>query len=158
MFRPGDDPTLLDAVAVESTLARVRVAFLTWRDARLHAGEVAPDLLMVFGSFGCSPSRARTTSDIDVAVAGPGSLGFGARLDLATLLGEATGRDVDVVDLADTHGPLLFSALDGRVLYEEGVARRAGHLSRYWMWKEDFGPLYEAMLAKRRAALLGTGA
>jgi predicted nucleotidyltransferase len=158
MFRPGDDPTPLDATSVETVLSHARAAFLTWRAARLRSGQPAPDVLIAFGSFGCVPSRARTTSDVDIAVAGPRPLGFGVRLDLATLLGEATGREIDVVDLGETEGPLLHSALNGRVLFEEDVGRRAALLSRYWLWKEDFGPLYEAGLAARRAALVGARA
>jgi hypothetical protein len=71
MFRPGDDPTPLDAASVEAVLARVRKSFVAWRAARLGAGEPAP---------------------------------------------EATGRGVDVVDLAETDGPLLHAALCGRML------------------------------------------
>lgn len=157
MFRPGDDPTLLSAAAVDATRAAVLAAFRRWRDDLRAAGGVAPDLLIVYGSFGAIPPRARIGSDVDVAVAGARPVDFGARLDLAVAVGEATGREVDVIDLSATHGPLLHAALCGHVLEEDGIARRAALLSRHWTEEEDFGPAREAMLRARRAAFLGVG-
>lgn len=153
MFRPGDDPTPLDAAAVQTALDAVHQAFTRWCEGRREDGEPTPDLLIVYGSFGSS--TARTSSDVDVAVAGARPLGFGARLDLADALGVATGREVDVLDLQEAHGPLLHAALCGRVLQEDGVARRAALLSRYWTEEEDYGPVRDAMLRARRSAFLG---
>ncbi len=155
MFRPGDDPTLLAPDAVAQVLARVDAAVQVWSRDRQERGEPAPDLAIVFGSFGCTPPRARAASDVDLAVGGDRPLSFLDRLDLAVHVGEATGREVDVIDLAETHGPLLYAALCGKVLHESGVTRRAMHLSRHWIEEEDFGRTRDAMLAARRARWLG---
>ncbi len=155
MFRPGDDPSPLSPDDVARVLAQVDAAVQDWSRERRERGECAPDLAIVFSSFGCTPPRARRASDVDLAVGGPHPLSFADRLDLAVRVGEATGREVDVVDLAETHGPLLYAALCGKVLHERGVTRRALHLSRYWVEEEDFGRTRDAVLASRRARWLG---
>ncbi len=155
MLRPGDDPTLLDPLEAEAVLVVVANAFQRWLVERRIEGRRAPDLLIVFGSFGARPPRARAASDLDVAVAGDVPLDLGTRLDLALALGEAVGREVDVVDLMDTHGSLLHAALSGRVLHERDASRRASLLSRLWTEQEDFGSVRDAMLRTRRRTFLG---
>ena len=55
-------------------------------------------LVYVFGSSGTAYERP--DSDVDVAVLFPQPLSFEERVDLVTRLGDATGRTVDLVDLA----------------------------------------------------------
>lgn len=77
-------------------------------------------LALLFGSE--AQGRARSDSDVDVAVIAPG-------VDLAQLAGDLSsrlGREVDVVDLEDAFVPLLAEVVAHGVVVHEGRSGAAG--------------------------------
>lgn len=109
-------------------------------------------LALVFGSE--ARGTAAVGSDVDVAVDAPGV----DRLTLARDLSLATGREVDVVDLADVGYPLLTALVrDGMVVAEHvpgAAARWRTHalidLENDRPWYERMRDAYLARLAERR--------
>ncbi len=84
---------------------------------------------ILFGSLaaGCS----RTDSDLDLAVASTAPLDTQTRIQLIEELAVALGRPVDLIDLAQTHGPLLQQILTkGRLLLCTDRTRYADLLLR----------------------------
>ncbi len=97
-------------------------------------------LAILFGSR--ARGTARTDSDLDVAIDGPGE----AVLPLAADLREATGHDVDVVVLDDPNFPLLQAIVrEGRPLYEARRGAFAAFRARAWTTLETDRPAYHRM-------------
>lgn len=97
------------------------------------------ELAVVFGSV--ARGRARPTSDLDVAVVGDVD-----PLELAGRLSLATGREVDVVDVARASIPLLDAIVrDGIVVFERSPGAEARFRSRALSTLETDRPWYERM-------------
>lgn len=101
-------------------------------------------LAVIFGSavFG----QLRPESDIDVALLREQPMSTGQLDAVSGCLALATGRPVDLIDLAHANGPILRTILnDGHVLIETDKQAR-GHLAvRLLDWQEDFYPYWKRM-------------
>lgn len=111
------------------------------------------DLALVFGSL--ADGRATPQSDIDIAVAAATPLSSEERAALIGALAEATGRPVDLVDLATAPEPLLGQVVQHgrRVLgADEAFAK---WLNRHLVEQADFVPYRDRILSERRRAWIG---
>jgi predicted nucleotidyltransferase len=108
------------------------------------------ELGVLFGSQ--ATHRASAGSDVDVAVLGASPLGVDERIAIAAAIAEATGRPVDLVDLAAVPEPLLGQiVLHGRRLVgsESAWARL---IVRHLFDEADFIPYQRRILSERLAA------
>ena len=107
------------------------------------------------------PSLARTghhrnDSDLDLAVASTTRLDTQTRIQLIEELAVGLGRPVDLIDLAQTHGPLLQQILTkGRLLICTDRTRYADLLLRVVYEEADVMPYYRRILAERRQSWIG---
>ena len=112
-------------------------------------------LAILFGSLAAGP--ARFDSDLDLAVSAATPLDTQARIDLIEDLALAFGRPVDLVDLEQIHGPLLYQILaKGRLVLSKDRTRYAELLLRMLYEEADFMPYYRRILASRRKVWIGT--
>jgi predicted nucleotidyltransferase len=106
-------------------------------------------LAYLFGSL--ARDRARTSSDIDIAVLADSPLSAETKTAIIGEIAETTGRPVDLVDIATAGEPLLGEVLKGRRLL--GSATLHGDLlSRHLIDAADFGPYQARILKERRDA------
>jgi predicted nucleotidyltransferase len=111
-------------------------------------------LAFVFGSL--TTRHARADSDLDVAVLATTPLTSQTRIDLIGDLAVAFGRPVDLIDLSQTHGPLLQQILArGRMIVCKDRSRYADLLLRMLYEEADYMPYYRRILAERRQAWIG---
>ena len=109
---------------------------------------------ILFGSLAAGHSR--NDSDLDLAVASTTPLSSHTRLQLIEELAVGLGRPVDLIDLAQTHGPLLQQILTkGRLLICTDRTRYANLLLRVVYEEADVMPYYRRILAERRQAWIG---
>ena len=112
-------------------------------EAAIHDAAAAPpglELAFVFGSV--ARGESRPTSDLDLAIVGEDVDAF----DLAGRLSLATGREVDVVDLARAPIPLLIAVLrDGAVVFEGSPGAEGRFRSKTLSMLETDRPWYERM-------------
>jgi uncharacterized protein len=109
---------------------------------------------ILFGSL--ATDHARKDSDLDLAVASITPLSSQTRLQLIEELAVGLGRPVDLIDLAQTHGPLLQQILTkGRLLICTDRTRYANLLLRVVYEEADVMPYYRRILAGRRQAWIG---
>jgi uncharacterized protein len=111
-------------------------------------------LAILFGSQ--ASGRARPHSDVDVAVLGHVPLSAEQRMSLVSELAQATGRPVDLIDMATAGEPMLGQVLSHgrRVLGSDEVYAQL--LSRHLLDAADFLPYVERILADRRQAWIGS--
>jgi predicted nucleotidyltransferase len=110
---------------------------------------------ILFGSL--AAGRGRIDSDLDLAVASTTPLSPQTRLQLIEELAVGLGRPVDLIDLAQTHGPLLQQILTkGRLIICTDRTRYADLLLRVVYEEADVMPYYRRILAERRQAWIGT--
>ena len=110
-------------------------------------------LVLVFGSV--ARGSARADSDIDVAVLTDHTLGTVEKMGLIEAIAQATGRPVDLVDLATTGQPLVSQILrDGYRLIGSADAQ-ADLATRAALDAQDFLPYVQRMLKQRRLAWIG---
>lgn len=110
---------------------------------------------ILFGSL--MTGRSRNDSDLDLAVASTTPLDTQTRVQLIEELAVGFGRPVDLIDLAQTHGPLLQQILTkGRLLLCPDRTRYADLLLRMVYEEADVMPYYRRILAERRQAWIGT--
>lgn len=111
-------------------------------------------LAILFGSL--ANGSARADSDVDIAVAADRPLDAGERLALMEDLAAATGRPVDLVDLATAGEPLVGVILTTgqRLLGSDEAYARV--LVRHLFDQADFLPYRERILAERRKAWIGS--
>src|SRR4030067_1492674 len=84
--------------------------------ATLFAREPALRRALIFGSL--AKGRARSDSDVDVAVAADRPLDIGTKMRLIEQLAVLTGRPIDLVDLQAADGLILKQVLvEGRLLF-----------------------------------------
>lgn len=112
-------------------------------------------VVMAFGSV--AGRKFRPDSDLDIAVwSREGPLSAARRQALIARLGEATGRPIDLVDLATAGVVVSRAALTaGRRLIVRDDAALAGLITRMLLDSADFLPLRERILRERRQAWIG---
>ncbi len=111
-------------------------------------------VVILFGSLATGYSR--NDSDLDLAVASTAPLDPQIRIQLIEELAVGLGRPVDLIDLAQTHGPLLQQILTkGRLLLCTDRTRYADLLVRVVYEEADVMPYYRRILAERRQAWTG---
>jgi predicted nucleotidyltransferase len=112
-------------------------------------------IAILFGSL--AAGRSHNDSDLDLAVASTTPLSPHTRLQLIEELAVGLGRPVDLIDLAQTHGPLLQQILTkGRLLICTDRTRYADLLLRVVYEEADVMPYYRRILAERRQSWIGT--
>ena len=110
---------------------------------------------ILFGSL--AAGRGRFDSDLDLAIAAASPVSPETRLQLIEELAVALGRPVDLIDLVQTHGPLLQQVLtQGRLIICTDRTRYADLLLRVVYEEADVMPYYRRILAERRQAWIGT--
>lgn len=123
--------------------------------ARILAAHPELEIGILFGSV--SRGRARTDSDIDVAVAGSRTLNADEILALVEEIAVETGRPVDLVDLQASGGPILQQALTkGKLVYCVDRTRYAELIKRMLFEQADFMPYRQRLLRERRRAWIGS--
>jgi predicted nucleotidyltransferase len=110
---------------------------------------------ILFGSLAAGHSR--NDSDLDLAVTSTTPLDPQIRIQLIEELAVLLGRPIDLIDLAQTHGPLLQQILTkGRLLICTDRTRYADLLLRVVYEEADVMPYYRRILAERRQAWIGS--
>jgi len=112
------------------------------------------ELALVFGSM--VEGRQRFDSDVDVALQGPKAFGVAERADIIAALAAATGRAVDLIDLATVSEPLLGQVVRHGRRILGGDDAHARLISRHLFEEADFMPYRRRILAERRVAWIGT--
>jgi uncharacterized protein len=110
-------------------------------------------LALVFGS--AARASLRPDSDIDIAVLSKQPLNS---LDKQKLIGEialATGRSVDLIDLATVGQPLLGQIIKDAKRIKGSDSQFAKLLVRNALDEADFMPYVSRLLQTRRAAWIG---
>lgn len=106
-------------------------------------------LAIVFGSI--AAGRDTPDSDVDLAVAGSRPLSARDKLGLIGDLALATGRPVDLVDLATATGPILGRILaTGRLVHCSDRALYAEVIKRAIYDDADMAPYRDRILAAQR--------
>jgi len=105
-------------------------------------------LAYVFGSV--AAGTAQGDSDVDVAVLFDAAMTADRQIQLISDIAEATGRAVDLIDLATVGEPLLGQILRNGVRVIGDTERHAQLVSKHILNNEDFMPYVERMLAERR--------
>jgi predicted nucleotidyltransferase len=110
-------------------------------------------LAIVYGS--AAAGRLRPESDLDLAVLSTQALDLDERLALATAVERATGRTVDLCDLATAHGTILAEIVQrGVKLVVRDPAALESIQQRFIYEQTDFMPAYRRALAQRRERFL----
>ncbi|MEX5216890.1 MAG: nucleotidyltransferase domain-containing protein [Nitrospiraceae bacterium] len=116
-----------------------------------------PSIVMAFVFGSLATGHARSDSDLDVAILATTPLASQAHIELIEDLALAFGRPVDLLDLSETHGPLLQQILTrGRMIFCKDRSRYAALLLRMLYEEADYMPYYRRILAERRRAWIGT--
>lgn len=108
------------------------------------------ELAILFGSLARQATRRH--SDVDLAVSAGSPLSTEARVALVEELASATGRPVDLVDLAQAGEPLLGQILTTGVRVTGSDEAHARFLTRHLIEQADFLPYRDRILAERRQA------
>jgi predicted nucleotidyltransferase len=108
---------------------------------------------ITFGSV--ASGRARMNSALDIAVTATRALEVAEKIALTQALAAATGRPIDLIDLATVTEPLLGQILQyGKRLL--GTNTQFGNLIyRHLIDEADFGPIQKRVLTEMRAIWLG---
>lgn len=108
-------------------------------------------LALVFGSQ--AEGRSAGGSDVDLAVLAARPLSSTRKAEIIAAAGAATGRPIDLIDLARAGEPLLGEILRaGRPLLEPDPSARAELLRRHLFDEADFLPYRRRILEARRRA------
>lgn len=104
-------------------------------------------LAIVYGSAAKKGFNER--SDIDVAVSGSCALDSDLLMDMADELSEATGREIDLIDLHRAEGLILYRVMtEGkRVKTDRNLAVKFS--SKALGYREDFKPLQDMIRSAR---------
>ena len=116
-----------------------------------HFPEIRTAIL--FGSM--AKGNARPDSDMDLAVDLGTPINSQQKTRLISNLAEASGRPIDLIDLAKAGEPLL-----GQILHNGKRLTGSDHdfanlLSRHLLDEADFMPYYRRLLAQRRKMWIG---
>ena len=96
------------------------------------------DVLLVFLFGSQAQNRSHAHSDVDIALLGPAPFVVDDLLDIKLKLGTHLGREVDVVDLAKSHGAILQEVIcRGELLINRSCEAYACTLKRMWFEQED---------------------
>jgi len=110
-------------------------------------------LCIVFGSV--ASGKASNKSDLDIAIAEEQPMQEGRFLELAGAFAEAMNRDVDIIDLNTSTGPILKHALSkGTVILNRDKNLYATLISRMLFNESDMMPYYHRTLEERRKRFL----
>ena len=107
-------------------------------------------LVMVFGS--CASGKARSDSDLDIAVDAGAAMTPMQCMALIAALADITGRPIDLVDLRTVGEPLLGQILQHGQRIHGGDAALGQYLSKHLFDMADFVPLQQRILKERRQA------
>ena len=118
---------------------------------RALAGRADVEVALLFGSR--ARGEHRPASDVDVAVLGPAD-----RLALAADLTRATGREVEVVDLAAAGYPLLSAIVVDGLLVHEGVPGAYARWRSHALSELDLDRAWYARMRDGYLAKLAEGA
>jgi len=111
-------------------------------------------LAVLFGSM--ADLRARSDSDVDIAVAAGRALSADEKLALIGQLAERLGRPVDLIDLQTVGEPLLGEIIrHGRRVLGTDTAY-ASLISKHLFDQADFLPYRTRILDERRRAWIGS--
>jgi len=110
-------------------------------------------LAYVFGLI--ADNTAGPDSDVDIAVLGAAPLDMKLKVRLISEIASATGRPVDLIDLATVGEPLLGRILRYGVRIRGDAALHAHWVTRHIFNNEDFMPYIKRMLAERRQRWIG---
>lgn len=112
-------------------------------------------LAILFGSM--AQDRTRDDSDLDIAVTSSTPLAAQTHLAIIEDLALAVGRPVDLIDLDQTHNPLLRQILTkGRRVLCHDRTRYAELLLRMVYEEADVMPYYRRILLERRQGWIET--
>ena len=118
------------------------------------SGHPSVEMAFLFGSL--AAGQGRMGSDLDLAVATVTPLTPQTKIELIEDLAVAIGRPVDLIDLAQAHGPLLQQIVTrGRMVLCKNRTLYAELLRRVAYDEADVMPYYRRMLSERRQAWLG---
>lgn len=114
-----------------------------------------PDIKLayVFGSV--AAGTARGNSDVDVAIMCDGPMTADQQIQLISDIAEATGRAVDLIDLASVGEPVLGQILRHGVRIIGKPERHAELVYKHILNNEDFMPYVDRLLAERRQRWIG---
>ena len=119
--------------------------------ATLFAREPGIRLALIFGSL--AKGRARSDSDVDVAVAADRPLDIGTKMRLNEQWAVVAGRPIDLVELQVAEGLILNQILvEGRLLFCRDNALYARLMLRMIFDQEDTMRYHRRILAVRRNA------
>ncbi len=117
--------------------------------AAMFARESEIRLALIFGSL--AKGRARSNSDVDVAVAADRPLNAEMKVRLIEQLAVLTGRPIDLVDLQTADGLILNQVLvEGRLVHCNDRALYARLIQRMIFNQEDVMRYHRRILAVRR--------
>ena len=106
-------------------------------------------LCIIFGSVAAAKDSPH--SDVDIAVAAEQPLSGDRYLELIEEFSAATGREIDLVDLACAAGLILNQALStGTVLQNQDKSLYAHLISRMLFDQADMMPYHDRILQERR--------
>lgn len=113
-------------------------------------------LAVLFGSMADLRGRARSASDVDIAVAAGRVLSADEKLALIGQLAERLGRPVDLIDLQTAGEPLLGEIIcHGRRVLGTDTAY-ASLIRKHLFDQADFLPYRTRILDERRRAWIGS--
>ena len=108
------------------------------------------DILLVFLFGSHAGGRNRPGSDVDIAVLGMRSLTIEEILDAKLHLGTDLGCEVDLIDLAASHGAILQEVVcRGELLINRDSEAYARLIKRMWFEKEDDGRFIQKTFQER---------
>jgi len=110
-------------------------------------------LAILFGSV--ADGKEQRESDIDIAIDGGRVLAAHEKMALISILAEATGRSIDLVDLRTVGEPLLGQILSHGKRILGSDLRYASLVRKHLFDKADFLPYRERILLERRQAWIG---
>ena len=110
-------------------------------------------LAILFGSR--ATGRAKTHSDLDLAVKMSAPLSAEHKIELIEKLALATGLPIDLIDLKNVGVPLLGQILKHGIRLLGSDTDYAALLSRHLLDAADFLPYRNRILAERRQAWIG---
>lgn len=110
-------------------------------------------LAVLFGSV--AAGQARADSDLDLAVSSHRALSVAEKIALTQALAEATGRPIDLIDLATVAEPLLGQIVQHGTRIWGSDTLYANLISRHLVEQADFMPYQTRVLAERRTAWIG---
>ncbi len=105
-------------------------------------------MAIVYGS--AARERLTDRSDIDIAVAGNTAINYERMAEIANILSERAGKEIDLVDLRQVSGPILLEILDkGRVILKKSVPLYAEILRKLWYNQADMMPYTNLIMQKQ---------